>query len=343
MKRFFLTLSLACLPWFASAGSLHLAPAAGNHVAILQSDSQVFANAMNNRLVLPDAATVRTHRVAMGKVRREINNFTLAHFEYTYTQDGVEQTLVLHGRSGKPLETIFDDVKFTSLKSSRGGSGASGSATSDGPGGSSDDGAPRGAYELTPAEIERDAADSSLFPPDTAIQRGVVVRDVRTPRIPEQGSTLKTRITAARGDHSYDAELMNLRYYGREIDAGRLPRGGRLTGVVSQTPCESCQYNMKEFADQYDVDVDIRYLVEPDASGLPFLPLDEVAPPTEEAISLSRAASFELKRFRRTYTRNLFHQTRKVWQPLPATSWASSPAVDPLAPQGAAPGVEACE
>lgn len=66
--------------------------------------------------------------------------------------------------------------------------------------------------------------------------------------------------TAGRNPHMNDAELKAVRTLSRDIDAGRVAPMGKLVGFITMPMCDSCEKIIKDFSDQYGVDVSVNYL-----------------------------------------------------------------------------------
>jgi len=123
MRR--LSLGLVCLlvsPTFA--GTIKLEPGGGAYVDQLAEEARIYTDALHSRLARFDAADVRASGAALGEIRRQANNYTISRFEYTYEIAGEPRTVVIHGRSGKPLDTTVNigRSKILSRKSSSTGS-----------------------------------------------------------------------------------------------------------------------------------------------------------------------------------------------------------------------------
>ncbi|MEX1829550.1 hypothetical protein [Luteibacter sp. CQ10] len=295
MRRF--SLGVFCLlasPAFA--GTIRLEPGGGAYVDQLAEEARIYTDALHSRLARADAADVRSNGTALGEFRRQANNYTVSRFDYTYEVDGVQRTIVIHGRSGKPLDTTVNmgRSKILSRKSSSTGS----SDLSDG--GTSTSGS---SYEVTEAEVAKDVNDAAFYPADDPST--APVRHVRATFVRRGESDFEA--TAGNAIKANDAELKSLRYLDREIRAGALPRGGRLTGIVSKAPCVSCSENIGLFAEEHDVNGTIRFLVDP---------ASEAASGSSDLVTHSREASDALRKIRTDYSKQALSKD---------TSWSARP------------------
>ena len=104
-------------------------------------------------------------------------------------------------------------------------------------------------------DIQRDLEERIYYPEDTP--RHVRVRNLTKP----------DRSNVAVVDGMYhrarDAELKALRQIEADIFKGEVEPRGTITGIVSQTPCESCTEAIRNFARSYDVNGNIYHLTEP--------------------------------------------------------------------------------
>ncbi|MDF3980401.1 hypothetical protein P3W24_00100 [Luteibacter sp. PPL201] len=282
------------------AGTIKLEPGGQAYVDQLETEARVHTDALHSRLARADMADVRVNARALNEFRRQAGNYTVARFEYSYEVDGIPRTLILHGRSGKPLDTIAT-IGRSKMGGSRQPSFGAGEGSDDSgvvrpgsnAGSSSDEShAPRGRYEVTETELQRDINDSDFYPPDDS--EAEPLRHVRTTLVRQGESDFEATVDG-NYNRANDAELKNLRYLDKEIREHRVPRGGKLTGIVSKSPCVSCSENIDLFAETHDVNGTIRYLIEPPAGqgNAPARMTDIVAE--------SRRSSDALREIRKAY------------------------------------------
>lgn len=292
----------------ACAGTIKLEPAGGAYVDQLAEEAKIYTDALHSRLARPDAVDVRSNGTALGEFRRQANNYTVSRFEYTYEINGAQRTLVIHGRSGKPLDTTINMGRTKILTRKSSGTGSSDLSE----GGTPTSGS---SYEVTDVEIAKDASDAAFYPADD--EPTAPVRHVRATFVRQGESDFVA--TAGNAIKANDAELKSLRYLDKEIRAGVIPRGGHLSGIVSKPPCVSCSENIDLFAEEHDVDGTIRFLIDP-KSPAPDGPADLVA--------RSREASDALRKIRTAYSAQ--HLNKDASWSSRAVRWYGEPSVRTL-------------
>lgn len=264
--------ALTLSSWTACAGNIAIQIGEGNAPALLMQDANAFTDAMG-RALSEKTSTAPTRKV-FAVLRSKVQGATLARIEYTYEKNGVMQTRVYHGHSGHSLQTIIERA------SSMGGGVSTGSEST----------SPDSSVESDVSDeddIGRDAAEAKYYPTDTDTS-------IRAPKLREDTSMLEASVVDDR-NHSWDAELKTLRKIEADIQNEVVPAGGRVTGYVSKSVCESCREVIDTFARVYNAEGTIYELVEPGA--------DRVVDDASTTIARSRRASAELLDSRKAYAK----------------------------------------
>ncbi|HXP00304.1 MAG TPA: hypothetical protein VN813_07365 [Luteibacter sp.] len=267
------SLALTLAPMGAVAGTITIETGEGNVSALLQRDAFAFTDAVSQALF--DATSAAPTTQVYVTLRSKVQGATIARIEYTFEKNGKTITRVYHGHSGHSLQTMIEKA----LKRPGGGGSGSESATSDSSGGS----------DIAEADdIARDASEGRFYPPDTEF-------DIRAPKLPSESSALESIDIGGRDIHAWDAELKTLRRIEADIERNIVPRGGRITGYVSKTVCESCRHAIEQFAKLADADGTVYELIEPS-------PVPRAAD-GRTLLQRSQASSAELLNLRKTYAK----------------------------------------
>lgn len=232
MKTRVMTLTFLAGILATVAGGAHATieqlPGAGFHAGALLDDAEQFTNAMVNFSIDHEAGEFSGK--AIDRLRRVAKTATLARFEYTWEAAGQTHTIVVHSRSGQPIETILGP---------RNGSG-SGSES----------------FTWSEEQVNRELGEVAYYPRMQGHLRGTAQYDE------ESELQATTRAGEREGTAAGDAEFKALRTLEAEIKAGRIPRGGTLLGTVSKKICPSCSTNFGRFSEAYDVHGKVYYLLE---------------------------------------------------------------------------------
>ncbi|WP_448096131.1 hypothetical protein [Luteibacter yeojuensis] len=230
---------------FAYAGQITIETGEGDVAGLLLRDANDFTDAVGKAVI--DFTSSSPSGKAFSGLRSKVQGATLARIEYSFEKDGQWMTRVYHGHSGHSLKTIIEKA---SRRAASRDSGTESSATDSGDG-----------IDIPEADdIARDAAEAKYYPRETE-------SDIRAPKLPEDASRLEASIVD-RMNHSWDAELKTLRRIEADIQKGVVPAGGRLTGYVSKTVCESCREVINTFARIFDTEGTIYQLIEPGAISM---------------------------------------------------------------------------
>lgn len=220
----------------------------GNVVALLEASSQFHVDALH-ALVAERHGRPYTprHWEALESALREAR---VARFEYRYAIDGVERTRVYHALSGEPLSRLTTRLL----------EGATPPLTPDTPEAGqaswniSDSDEEDDVVELTPDPVfaEADAEDAVFY-------KGFDASEVRAGFRSPAGSVMSAGWDA-RGYHALHAEYKALRAVEQDILDGTVPRGGRLLAHIGGALCGHCQFNVRDLARAYDVDVHVVHM-----------------------------------------------------------------------------------
>jgi hypothetical protein len=286
-----LAIALLLSPTLASA-AIERVYGYGYHAALLATDGDEFTNAMVN-YAARKGTILSNGRI--DKLRAAAGNATLARFEYTWeVPDGAPQRVVIHARSGKPLETIVESQ-----------TSSSGSE-----------------FEWTDDQIAREASERAYYPS--------VQGHIRATTVHLRDSVLKaTDRGPGSGSAAADAELKALQTLEAEFRSGAIPAGGTLTGTVSQTTCPSCSTNLDWFSTAYRVDGRVYQLIEPRA-----LPgAKAVATEAEmEVLDASASANTAVRSLRKAHIESVMPRGQKaVWQEQAGRRWLELPLLNRLA------------
>jgi len=104
----------------------------------------------------------------------------------------------------------------------------------------------------------RDARPYAEFLPQSGIEVHALARHGESS--PFTPSPVGEAGDGGRNPHMNDAELKAIRTLSREIDAGRVAPMGKLVGFITMPMCDSCEQVVKDFSNQYGVDVSVNYL-----------------------------------------------------------------------------------
>ncbi|SEN40873.1 hypothetical protein SAMN02800694_3397 [Luteibacter sp. UNCMF331Sha3.1] len=272
-KGFFLSalMSLAlALPCQAFAG-IDVEDGYGDIMqSLLQSDADMFADAIQARLKAGSYPYVRGARLR--SLRAATRGATIARFEYRYAKNGVEAVRVYHARSGHSIDRMLG-------KFNREGTSSSESA------------------ETTPvaedADIRTDFSERIYYPADTASN----IRVAKLPPKPDSKiDAVHTGEVTSSGEpriiHGVDAELKILRRIEYDIEDGIVPRGGEITGHVSQAVCPSCSQALDAFTQKFDVHGKVYQLNTAKAIGGPAPSAERLASNrSSQALAESRKAA----------------------------------------------------
>ncbi|HEY4293816.1 hypothetical protein [Luteibacter sp.] len=206
----------------AWAGKIELQSGAGNIPAILEREAQYHLDAF--LMFIADHPDIVSDVSYMDNIRARAIGMTVARFEYTYEINGRSFTKVYHARSGRSVGGTVADARY-------------------GSGGTSDSGTMN-------EDILREAQETEYYPRDTPFN----VRARNLTPVPGSG-------IVAQGPRS-DAELKAVRAIQTNIEDGIIPRGGTLTAYVSKTPCQSCTNAIRNFAEEYNVDGTVHFMIE---------------------------------------------------------------------------------
>jgi len=212
----------------------------GNVAAILEKETELHLNAVRQAvLARPWFVGERTF---MSRLQKQLWDSTIARIDYTYTTpDGASVTRSYHARSGRSIGGTIDDISGNSSSS---GSSSSGSGS--------------GNLTANDIDIRMDIDEGGYYPRDT-------LEDVRVRNLNPRGSTVQV----ANADYRRvrDAELKAFRHIEHDIRQGAVPEGGRITGYVSQPPCDSCANVIRNFGEQFHVSGDVYHLVPETVTG----------------------------------------------------------------------------
>ncbi|MDQ0011041.1 hypothetical protein J2T07_003247 [Luteibacter jiangsuensis] len=275
-RSFLVAAALAFSSWTTCAGSIAIETGEGNVAALLEREANDFTDALGKAVIdfTPSPPLSKTFAL----LRSKVQGATVARIEYSYEKAGKTVTRVYHGRSGHSLKTIFDRA---SKKSASSASGNESSAT--------DSGDAIGIIEAD--DIAMDAAEAKYYPIETGL-------DLRARKLPESTSRLEASVVDSM-DHSWDAELKTLRRIEDDIEKKIVPKGGRVTGYVSKTVCESCREVIDTFARLFDAEGTIYQLIEPGTGS--------VAGDGATAIQRSRAVSSNFLAMRKAYAKAILN------------------------------------
>ncbi|MGF6710648.1 hypothetical protein QFZ41_001612 [Luteibacter sp. W1I16] len=267
--------------WHVQAGEIAIETGEGNVAALLERDAHDFTDAVGRALI--DLTDSPPSGKTFAWLRSKVQGATLARIEYAFEKNGQRVMRVYHGRSGHSLETIIEKA---TRRSASHASGTESSATESGDG-----------IDIPEADdIARDAAEAKYYRRETEF-------DVRAPKLPEDTSRLEATVVDNM-NHSWDAELKTLRRIESDIQNKVVPAGGRLTGYVSKTVCESCREVIDTFARVFNAEGTIYQLIEPGTGA--------VTGGGATAIQRSRAASNDLLAARKAYAKANLNPARYV-------------------------------
>lgn len=268
------------------------APGAGIHAALLQDDARQFIDAMIKQAKRrgTDAAI---SKYALERLRKDGVSSTIARIEYSWASDGSARRagkIVVHSRSGQPIETVLGSTK----------SGPSGGQSSS-------------SFAWTDEQMAREANEAGLYPNVPGHIRATSYR------VPDSVLGATDRAGEATGTAAGDAELKALQTLEAQIKAGTIPGGGTLGGTVSKDICGSCETNFQRFSDAYGVHGKIYYLVEPRAEEAAAL---AAAPEERELIADSARSNRMLFARRSAYVRSNMKGNPTEWTLSEEHGWA---------------------
>lgn len=202
---------------------------AGYYPGALLADGEEFTNAIVNYAI--DNRLVPTSNTMVDLLKRQAQVATLARFEYSWEENGQTRRVVVHSRSGRPIETVFK---------AKTESGSESGSTS---------------FVWTDEQVDRELSEARYYP--------TMDGHLRATRRYDKDSALKATGTGKEAaNRAGDAELKALQTLEAEFKAKNIPTGGKLVGIVSKDVCPSCQSNLDLFSETYGVDGKVYYLVE---------------------------------------------------------------------------------
>jgi hypothetical protein len=218
-------------PW-ADAGDLQIATIRGAEsvpvgIADMLHRSLAYHSVAVEQWFKDATAHVPVVRNDYVPLRGHFQKATYAELEYSYEQDGEMRTVVYHAVSGNdaPYYLKSPASQPSTPKSPVPGETAPGWSTTK----HFDEYFPTSDVQSRARILASD--NTELFSDDTLV-------DDKFP-------------------HGRDAELKGVRSIERDIQAGKIPRGGTIQAAVSKPVCGSCQAAVRKFADIYDVDVHV--------------------------------------------------------------------------------------
>lgn len=282
-RALLLALALSVVPWLSLAGTIDIEKGEGDFVvAVLDAENRLHVDAMQAMLTKAYPAFVENgQRRIFKSIAGRLHGATLARFEYRYTKDGSEHVRTYHARSGRSMKVIVDRAQARANSSA---SSATESGDTDASGGSG----------YVADDIEQDLIESEYYPQDT-------FEHVRVAALPDTRDPIEAVDIGDRKSHATDAELKIVRRIDADVEDGVVQRGGKLTGYVSKTACESCRNAFQTLATRHDIDGAVYQLIEPEETG-PAGGRRRVTPPDEATpLGRSQKASIDLKARRTTY------------------------------------------
>jgi hypothetical protein len=299
-RVFLFALSLAAMPWLASAGVIGIDKAEGsNVVALLSAEGRMHVDAMQAMLLSERPALVeKGTRRFFKNISGRMHGATLARIDYSYEMNGSTHVRSYHARSGRSMALIAD---LANAKPRQDGSSATESVDTDAP--SVDSG--------VIDDATRDAGEAIFYPPDTPA-------DVRVAALPDDASPIESVDIGDDKSHATDAEIKIARRIDADIQQGVVPGHGKLTGYVSKTVCESCTNALNELAMRHDIDGMVYHLIEPDPARPGTVQGSEGLPDDSTLLERSRSDSLKLKALRSGYANKTL---RKGVRRVPASSW----------------------
>ncbi|NID16148.1 hypothetical protein [Luteibacter yeojuensis] len=274
----FLFLSQAS--WAGKEGGIDIHVGSGNVLGILEEETHLHLDAFR-RVVLTRPA-FHSNTFLMNGLQKRLWDSTVARFDYSYKNaSGETVTRTYHARSGQSIGGTMDDIAHGGSSSGSSSSGSGKTPT---------------ANDL---DILKDAEERRFYTADNA-------EHVRVRNLDARGS--KVKVTNGDFKRVRDAELKTLRHIEFDLRNGVIPEGGRITGYVSQPPCDSCTEVIRNFGEDYEIAGDIYHLV----------PAPRNAAPADGELGESNKAASRYFRVRKRAIEFAL-QANRVTTPAPAT------------------------
>lgn len=224
----------------ASVTVVHIGLEEGNTTALLEATSQYYVDAM--RALISERYKDEYLAIRWEMLESAMTEAPVARLEYRFVVDGETRIRVYHAMGGRPLGAVAQSVF----------QGATPAVTP----GSPDDSLDEEWWETSPsaeaAEVDLVAMDAE----DAALYKGFSTTNIRARILPRETSVLQSfRVDGV--DRALDPEFKALRAIEHDLQAGAMPSGGSIRGIVGGATCGSCRYSMKTLADTYDVDIHV--------------------------------------------------------------------------------------
>ncbi|MGN6481548.1 hypothetical protein [Luteibacter sp.] len=232
-------LAVAC---GAQAQTINIAVGSGlANVATVYRESTVMAEAY--RKYVQENGTKLSGKEARA-LRGKLRGATVAHIRYQ--PPGNRPEILVHARSGRSIEGTIEQLT--------GAGGGSGSSTEAG-------------ETVSPTEQARDVGEARYYPADTPTSIRAVNLERKAGWVVQPYPGEDGRVI-----HGGDAELKALRNLESRLAGNPALQGGRLTGYVSKTVCESCTRAFADFAETYGVSGNVYHLDETTVNGVAVSP-----------------------------------------------------------------------
>jgi hypothetical protein len=228
--------------WAGSVAITQVGLDEGLTTALLEASSQRHVDAMRRLIAkrFPGAYEARRWEDIENHMRRE----PIARFEYEYRVGGRMAVRTYHSLGGEPLGRIAHTSFEGELPGSRPGTPDSSSEWD------ADDEFESHAARASDDELA--AAEAA----DEAFYEGFDEVDVRAPFRPRGRSVMKPFWYEGR-HHGLDAEHKAMRSIEEDILDGKIPRGGRIRGLLSAPACTACRSQIQRFADTYELNIEL--------------------------------------------------------------------------------------
>jgi hypothetical protein len=330
-RHFILAACLAITPWLAFAGTIEIEKAEGSTVVdLLDTEGRLHVDAMQAMLTSQRSQLLGNGPTSFFKsVRGSMHGATIARVEYSYEKDGVPYIRTYHARSGRSMAVI---ANLAERKIKAGGSSATESGGTDTAG--TDQGLSDVAQDLrdVASDVQRDVNEHLFYPPDTPT-------DVRVAAVPDGKTDIEAVDIGDGKSHATDAEVKIVRRIDADIEDGIVPRGGRITGYVSKTVCESCRNAFDILGTSRDIDGTVYQLTEPTPNP-PGSRQRYATPDETTAKGRSQSASMELKSRRSAYANTTLVKGKRID---PRAQWSDVSVIERAEAASTGELAEACD